>query len=171
MKDNKILKLAFVLLVICAVTAGILGVVNVFCLAHIRRYFFQCISRDTPSDALSRFVVSNIDSMYHEERLIQEEHAGDGQEYVAEDTGRDTGSTEHATQDEDVRQKAGKEDAETPSVNHSEVITRTAGVGAKPAHSVVTGDRAPLSILFSEAVAAAGVLVMLLRKRREGRRK
>ena len=26
---------------------------------------------------LSRFVVSTIDSMYHEERLIQEEHAGD----------------------------------------------------------------------------------------------
>ena len=53
------------------------GVDNVFCLAHIRRYFFQCISRDTPSNALSRFVVSTIDSMYHEERLIQEEHAGD----------------------------------------------------------------------------------------------
>ena len=53
------------------------GVDNVFCLAHIRRYFFQCISRNTPSDSLSRFVVSTIDSMYHEERLIQEEHAGD----------------------------------------------------------------------------------------------
>ncbi len=44
MKDNKILKLAFVLLVICAVTAGILGVVNaltaqrIYDMAHAKEF-------------------------------------------------------------------------------------------------------------------------------------
>ena len=44
MKDNKILRLAFVLLVICAVTAGILGVVNaltaqrIYDMAHAKEF-------------------------------------------------------------------------------------------------------------------------------------
>ena len=53
------------------------GTENVYCLTHIRRGFFKCISKDTAKDHLAKRAVTLIDRMYHEEKLIQEGHEGE----------------------------------------------------------------------------------------------
>ncbi len=55
MKENKILKLAFVLLVICAVTAGVLGIVNaltaqrIYDMAHAKEFEAYAVVLDSSS--------------------------------------------------------------------------------------------------------------------------
>ena len=152
MKDNKILKLAFVLLVICAVTAGILGVVNaltaqrIYDMAHAKEFEAYAVVLESSSGyselSFDKEAFPTVDSIMS---------SNDGNGYVVKSTfsGAQGSITMVCGVDNDLKCTG------ISIIEHSE----TSGLGAVAAANSAAGEAFRLSKAGGSIDALAGATI------------